>query len=73
MILDICRQVITENLYKKILDRHSLKMVLLDNVKDIEDIRESTHKAKTPYFSIKFKGINKPIRIKGNLFLVSII
>lgn len=70
MILDICRQVITENLYKKILDRHSLKMVLLDNVKDIEDIRESTHKAKTAYFSIKFKDIDKPIRIKGDLFSV---
>lgn len=70
MILDICRQVITENLYKKILDRHSLKMILLDNVKDIEDIRESTRKAKTPYFSIKFKGIDKPIRIKGDLFSV---
>lgn len=69
-ILDICRQVITNNIHNKILDRHSLKMNLLDNVKDIENIRESTQKAKTPYFSIKFKDIDKPIRIKGDLFSV---
>jgi len=67
-VIEKFNEVIKDNIESKILDSHRLKMCLLENIKDIEYIKESTSKAKSPYFSIKLKNQEKSIRLKGDLF-----
>lgn len=67
-VVELCNKVIEDNIQDKILDSHKLKIILLENIEGIEEIRESTSKAKTPYFAIKMKNVDKVIRLKGNLF-----
>lgn len=66
--IELCNQVIEDNLKDKILDKYTLKMTLLEKIEGIEDIKESTSKTKTPYFAIKMKNSDKPMRLKGDLF-----
>lgn len=67
-VIELCNKVILNNLEDKILDPHRLKMTLKDNIAEIEYIKESTSKAKIPYYSIKMKNLDRPIRLKGKLF-----
>lgn len=67
-IIELCNKAIEDNIQDNILDKHSLKMILLNNVEGIESIKESTGKAKTPYFALKMKNSDKVIRLKGALY-----